>query len=88
MRTGQHSGIVREKCVAKQIGYERGFEHLSDLLNTNTKSHILRHYVQSHTEEEFGGMKFQNKLLKFTRTAFEKQILESVLIRENRNHNL
>ena len=33
-------------------------------------------------------MKFRNKLLKFTRTAFERQILESVLIRENRNHNL
>jgi hypothetical protein len=92
--TGQHPGIVREKRMAKYIGetarstYERGFEHLSDLLNTSAKSHMLRHYVESHMGEEFGEMKFQMKVLKFTRTAFERQILESVLIQENRNHNL
>jgi hypothetical protein len=81
-------------AVAKYIGetarstFERGFEHLSDLLNLSHKSHMLRHYVEAHMGEDFSSMKFHMRTLRFTRTAFERQILESVLIQENRGQNL
>ena len=38
--------------------------------------------------EEFESMKFHMKTVRFTKTAFERQILESVCIQENRHHNL
>ena len=81
-------------AVAKYIGetarstFERGFEHLSDLLNLSHKSHMLRDYVEAHMGEDFSSMKFHMRTLRFTRTAFERQILESVLIQENRGQTL
>jgi hypothetical protein len=87
-------GIVREKRMSKYIGetarstYERGFEHLSDVLNLSLRSHMLRHYVDSHMGEEFDSVKFPMKVIRYKRTSFERQILESVLIHENRCHNL
>ena len=80
--------------MAKYIGetarsvYERGCEHLSDIQNLSQKSHMLRHYVESHMGEDIGEMRFHMKVLKFTKMAFERQILESVLIQENRHHNI
>ena len=56
-------GLGKEKVLAKYIGetarsnYERGFEHLSDLLNISQKSHMLRHYVEAHMGEDSSKMK-------------------------------
>ena len=86
--------LGREMVMAKYIGetarstYERGFEHLSDLLNLSQKSHMLRHYVEAHMGEDFSQMKFHMRTLRFTKTAFERQVLESVMIQESRGHNL
>jgi hypothetical protein len=90
----QQNRIETEKKMAKYIGetarstYKRGFEHLSDLLNLSQKSHMLGHYVKSHMGEDFGKMRFQMRTLRITKTAFERQVLKSVLIQENRSHNL
>ena len=90
----QPDGIKREKILFKYVGetarsvFERGHEHLSDVLNLSQKSHILRHYVESHSGEDLDTIRFNMKVIRFTKTAFERQILESVLIQENRHHNL
>ena len=51
---------------------------------------MLRHLLAEHEEEEaqWGNIEFGMKILKSTRTAFERQILESVLIQQNRAHHL
>jgi hypothetical protein len=41
-----------------------------------------------HEEEDWDKIKFGMKIMKSTRTAFERQILESVLIQKHRNDRL
>ena len=71
--------------------YERGLEHQADVTSCKTSSHMLRHLLDMHEEEEetWSDIKFSMRILKSTRTAFERQILESVLIqRERKHHNI
>ena len=68
--------------------YERGWEHLSDFENISTKSHMLKHTVESHPEEELDNIKFGIKIIKSAKSSFERQIFESVAIQENRHHHL
>ena len=37
--------------------------------------------------EDWGNMKLYMKAVRFTKTTFERQVLESVVIHENRGHN-
>ena len=53
--------------------YERTQEHKNDIEALKTSSHML----------EFGA-----KVLRYTRSSFERQLLESVLIQESRDHHL
>ena len=70
--------------------YERGLEHQNDIAACKTSSHMLRHLLDQHEdeEEEWDNIKFGMRVLKTTRTAFERQILESVLIQKARQHNI
>ena len=87
-------GSQREITLFKYIGetarspYERGQENLSDVLDLSHKSHILKHFVDSHMGEDLESVKFHMKVLRFHKTSFGRQIFESVLIQENRFHNL
>ena len=65
-------------------GYERLREHYKDLENISPRSHMLKHYIEKHKEIKVEEMKFSVKILKSYRSAFERQIGESVYI----NHNL
>jgi hypothetical protein len=51
---------------------------------------MLRHLIDVHEEEEdqWASIRFGMKILKNTRTAFERQILESVLIQKARKNNI
>ena len=51
---------------------------------------MLMHLLAVHEEEEdeWDNIKFGMKILKSTKTAFERQILESVLIQKAREHNI
>ena len=72
--------------VYKYIGesarsaFERSWEHMNDYKNLSTKSHLLKHAVDVHQQEELCTLKFGVKVLKYTRSAFERQIYESVTI--------
>ena len=85
---------VPEVKLHKYIGesarssHESGREHISDLENLRSCSHMLKHFVEAHEDDELGDMNFMMKVVKFHKTAFERQISESVLIQSNRNHNL
>ena len=49
---------------------------------------MLKHYLNNHLEESPQDMIFRMKILCFKRSAYERQIHESVLIQQNRNHHL
>ena len=51
-------------------------------------SHMHRHTLDKNEGEELGWIKFGMEVIKFTRTFFERQILESVCIQQNTKHNL
>ena len=70
--------------------YERGLEHQADIEACKTSSHMLRHLLDAHEdeEEEWKKIEFGMRVLKSTRTAFERQILESVLIQKSRHHHI
>ena len=80
----------RESQVYKYIGetsrsgYERCEEHWKDFTNLSNKSHILKHYVDKHmNSKKLGEVRFQMKVIQRYRSAFERQIGESIHINSN-----
>ena len=49
---------------------------------------MLKHLVDKHEGEDLGKKRFALKVLRFTRTSFERQILESVQLQANRERHL
>ena len=74
---------VRYIGETSRSGYERLKEHLKDYSNLSTKSHILKHYLECHREIKMEEMKFKIRIIRRYRTAFERQIGESVTINKN-----
>ena len=68
--------------------YERGLEHLRDKEEIKPDSHMIKHYFDIHADEELEDMKFGARIVKQTRTAFNRQIGESVAIQSNKDHHL
>ena len=50
----------------------------------NPTSHLLKHILDKDEGEEVDEVKFGIKMIKYTRTPFERQILESVKIQQER----
>ena len=65
-------------------------EHHADIAGCKTSSHMLRHLLAEHEEEEekWDDIEFGMKIMKATRSAYERQVLESVTIQKERGHNL
>ena len=63
--------------------FERSWEHLSDYENLSTKSHLLKHAVEMHREEDLKTLQFGIRVINYTNFSFERQILESVEIQKN-----
>ena len=68
--------------------YERGLEHQRDRDELKADSHMIKHYFDKHAEEDLGDMRFGARILKQARTAFNRQIGESVAIQSSKNHHL
>ena len=68
--------------------YERGFEHNYDYDNLSTKSHMLKHAVEIHGQEQFDTLEFGMKVIQFTKSPMDRQILESSMIQQNKHHHL
>ena len=80
--------------ISKYIGetsrsaYERGLEHLKDFEDMKAESHMIKHYLENHEDEEMMSMEFGMRIVRKPRTAFNRQIAESVMIQSNKNHNI
>ena len=85
---------IKEIKQFKYIGetsrsvYERSREHVSDMEQLKPSSHLLKHIVDKHEKENPGEIEFGLRVLKYTRSSFERQILESVIIQQERHHFL
>ena len=97
MEIGEQEKIeLKKKMVLfKYIGetsrsaYERGWEHMNDMASLKSTSHMLKHVVSSHPEQDMEKVEFGMKVLKYTQTSFERQIRESVIIQSERTkHNI
>ena len=79
-----------EPKIFKYIGetarsaHERGNEHLDDIRQLKPSSHLLKHLLDKHEEENFDDIDFRMEVIKFSRSAFERQIMESVIIQNRR----
>ena len=69
--------------------YERGLEHVRDIAACKTSSHMLRHLLDVHEEEEeeWHKIRFGMKIVRSIRSAFERHILESVIIQKKRHYH-
>ena len=69
--------------------YERGKQHLSDAQQLKPSSHMLKHFLDCHEEEKLESMKFSMKIRTGAKSAFERQVTESVIIQqETSSHNI
>ena len=82
--------LMRNVRKHKYIGetsrsmYDRGFEHLDKLASLNSNSHMLKHIVAEHENEDFQHVKWGMFVRKFVRNSFERQIEEAVSIERER----
>ena len=73
---------------SSRSGYLRDKNHQDDARLLSTSSHMLKHFLTEHMNENPRDMIFRMKILCFKRSAFERQIHESVVIQQNRKHHL
>ena len=75
---------VGETCCS---AYERGIEHLNDIKQLKPSSHMLKHIIDKHEHEDFDRVEFRMEVLSYSRTAYERQIMEAVEIQHHRESN-
>ena len=68
--------------------YERTQEHKNDVEGLKPSSHMLRHLIDRHENENWKEIEFGARVMRYTRSAFERQLLESVFIQGNRHHHI
>ena len=64
--------------------YERGMEHQLGLEKMAEDNHLMKHVATHHSDMEMEDVRFGIKVIKFTYSALERQVLESVRIQEER----
>ena len=67
-------------------GYERGGEHMDDKRNFNEKSHMLKHCLIAHKDEDPADVKFGMRMRSQYKTALERQIGEAIAILEEKEN--
>ena len=78
--------IKMYKCIGETARsvYERGMEHLLALEKMEEDSHMMKHIAIKHSDKDIDDVKFGMRVISYTRTALERQILESVKIQEEK----
>ena len=69
---------------SSRSAYERGWEHINDMAQLKSSSHMLKHTVGVHQNEDMEKVHFGMRVHKFTTSSFERQIRESVVIQTQR----
>ena len=90
---GEKGGTEREKIACyvgetSKSGYERGKKHQEDYGRLELDSHILKHQILKHGEEE--KISFSMQIIKKHSSAFKRQVHEAVLVEilEGRGGNI
>ena len=65
---------------SSRSSFARGKNHMDDMRLLSPGSHMLKHFLDKHQEEELSKMKFHMRILAYKRTAYERQVHESVKI--------
>ena len=88
-KNGERVQVKLHKYVGETCRsvWERATEHLADLRNLSPASHLLKHILDRHEEENMEEIRFGIRIVKYTRSPFERQILESVKIQQERQHH-
>ena len=68
--------------------YERSREHVGDMEQLKPSSHLLKHIIDKHENDNPSEIKFELKIIKYTKSSWNRQILESVIIQQERKHYL
>ena len=68
--------------------FERGWEHRLGLQSLSEDSYMLKHALDQHPEDLHNLERYGLKIIKYTKTPFERQVRESVYLQENTNHHL
>ena len=68
--------------------YERIWEHNHSMEQLHTSSHMLKHVLEVHGEEEYSKVEFGAKVVRYEISAFNRQVTESVIIQEERSHHI
>ena len=85
-RDRERNEKIDDEKIYRYIGetsrsiYERGIEHKKDLQFRRTRSHLLRHCVEIHSDENPDKIEFGMRLLSSHKSAFERQLSEAVMI--------
>ena len=62
--------------------FERGLEHRNGLQKLEEDNHMMKHVAMKHQDMEVDDVKFGIRVVKYTYSAMERQVLESVRIQE------
>ena len=87
MRKKQNIKVHKYIGETARSAYERGIEHKNALEKLDEDSHMLKHIANYHENEEIEDIRFGMRVVKYTRSALERQVLESVRIQEEREKN-
>ena len=61
---------------------------MNDRKNLHLGSHMLKHAIECHENDDPESIEFHMKILSFHKSSFERQIQEAVQIQHNRKCNL
>ena len=81
---GKAVKLVKYVGESARSCFERGNEHLEDMRQFKVSSHLLKHCLLFHEKEDPKEISFRMKAVKFHKSAFERQIHESVRIQNSR----
>ena len=91
MKKRKLENIPRYKYLGEssRSAYERGKEHQKALEKLDKDNHLMKHVANFHQGEEMSDVRFGLKILSHPRSAFERQVQESVKIQdEQKSHEL
>ena len=89
-RNTEKRKIKRYKYIGEssRSGYERGLEHIRDWKELKKESHMVKHYFSVHEGENPEEMEFHMRIIKTHRSAFNRQISESVEIQNQKKDHV
>ena len=80
--TGDNIPLYKYIGETSRSAFERGLEHSNDCRLFSTSSHFLKHYLDRHTDDEIESVKMRMRMMKQQRSAYQRQIHESVAIQK------